>query len=138
MGCFGLVWFVCFPLFFLFEFIFYFILFVQWQNFFFYHMLPGQDQYICPTILNMSCDIPQKPVMLQEQKYVDLCFHSHGVWYSKTLESKRLQGSFQLLLSSIFAQGVEFFLFVQWQNFFFQCKLPGQEQYICITTLNMP
>lgn len=50
---------------------------------------PGQDQYICTIILNMPYDVPQ-PVMFREQKYVNLCFHSHGLRYSKALEFKRL------------------------------------------------
>lgn len=39
---------------------------------------PGQDQYICTTIFNTSYDVSQL-VILQEQKYVNLCFHSHGL-----------------------------------------------------------
>lgn len=38
---------------------------------------PEQKQYIYTTILNMPYDVPQ-PVTLQEQKYVNLCFHSDG------------------------------------------------------------
>lgn len=44
----------------------------------------GQCQYICTAILNIPYDVPQ-PVIPQEQKYVNLFFHSHCLWYPKTL-----------------------------------------------------
>lgn len=74
--------------------------------------------------------------MLQEQKYVNLCFHSHGLWYSKTLESKRLlQGSFQAVFKPSICWRSWAFPFLECQHFFFQIH---QDKSCLSTLLNQP